>query len=148
MFPPPTPKEADKKGIQDYIEWDDWKVLGELAKGNGGEHGKRILERDHYREVYHTPEFPTDGDHTTLKLIRKDLNELVVRTESSLTSAYKLLKSDISVVSEDGLKKVKALSDMSNVVKSLTQKPLEIVRLYAKPEFAAAARAKVDERLK
>lgn len=147
-FPPPIPKEAGKSGIQDYLEWDDWRVLGELAKGNGGEHGKRLLERNHYREVYHTPEFPTDGDLGFLKLIRKNLGDLVVRTESSQTSAYKLEKSDISVVSEDVLKKVKALSDMSFVVKSLTQKPLEIVRLYSKPEDAVKARAKVDELLK
>jgi len=148
VFPPPTPKEPGKSGIQDYLEWDDWRVLGELAKANGGDHGKRISQRDHYREVYHTPEFPTEGDRTTLNLIRKTLGALVVRTESSLTSAYKLEKSDISVVSEDGLRKVKALSDMSFVVKSLTQKPLEIVRLYSKPEDAAVARGKVDELLK
>ncbi len=147
-FPHPLPKDKDHSGIEDYLMWDDWRVLGELGSGNGGDHGHMIVSRNHYREIYHTPEFPTDGDRTTLKLIRGHLGDLVIRTESSLTSAYKLLKSDVSVVSEDGLKKMKPLSDMSSVVKSLTQQPLEIVRLYAKPENAGEARRKVDQLLK
>ncbi len=143
QFPSPV---AD--GINDYLAWDDWRVLGKLAEGGGGEHGRRLRERDHYREIYQTPECPTDGDRTTMKLISKTLGALVAKTESSKTSAYKLEISDISVVSEDGLKRVKALSEMSSVVKSLTQKPLEIVRLYSTPENAATARQIVDELLK
>lgn len=143
QFPPPNEGK-----IQDYLRWDDWRVLGELANGGGGDHGDRLHKRDHYREIYHSREFLEGSDRDTLKLLGKALGDLVARTESSLTSAYKLEKSDISVVSEDGLKRVKALSDMSAVVKSLTQKPLEIVRLYSKPEHAAEARQKVDELLK
>jgi len=144
VFPPPSPEK-----IEEYLQWNDWRVLGLLADGgNGGEHGGRIRERNHYREIYHTPESPSDGDLIALKLIKRELGDLVATVESSTTSAYKLLDSDISVVSEDGLKRVKALSDMSAVVKSLTQKPLEIVRLYSKPEHAAEARQKVDKLLK
>lgn len=43
-FPEPTPKSI---GL--YHKWDDWKVLGELAGGGGGEHGRRLRERNHYR---------------------------------------------------------------------------------------------------
>ncbi len=144
LFPQPT-----VDGIKEYLTWDDWKVLGKLADGGGGDHGRRLRERDHYREVYHTRESPDDGDRMSVNAVRNTLGDLVIRTESSKTSAYKLEKSaDIAVVSEDGLKNVQALSNLSSVVKSLTQKPLEIVRLYSKPEHAADARRKIDDLLK
>lgn len=143
MFPPPT---ADKIG--DYLGWDDWKVLGLLTDPiNGGEHGDRLRRRDHYREVHHTPEHPSDGDKTALKLIRHSLGELVATVESSKTSTYKLEASDISVVTEDDLRRVRPLSHHSSVVRNLNQVPIEIVRLYAKPENAAEARRKVAELL-
>ncbi len=37
QFPRPTGPDLDR-----YLEWDDWKVLGLLADGRGGEHGQRI----------------------------------------------------------------------------------------------------------
>ncbi|WP_230682059.1 hypothetical protein, partial [Streptococcus pneumoniae] len=80
------------------LEWNDWRVLGLLADvKNGGEHGDRIRQRNHYREVFHSPESPTDGDLSTLSLIRKILGDSVVAVEQSKTSTYKLEASDISV---------------------------------------------------
>ncbi len=76
MFPPPT---ADKIG--EYLDWNDSKVLGLLRhEKNGGEHGDRLRRRDHYREVHHTPEHPSDGDKTTLKLIRHSLGGLLLQS--------------------------------------------------------------------
>ena len=37
IFSPPK-----GSGLVDYLQWDDWRVLGKLAEGNGGEHGVRI----------------------------------------------------------------------------------------------------------
>jgi hypothetical protein len=144
MFPPPTPDH-----IKDYLGWDDWKVLGLLSdEKNGGEHGDRLRRRDHYRDVYHTPESPTDGDRSTLSLIRQNLGDLVATVESSKTSTYKLEASDISVVTEDDLRRVRPLSHHSSVVRNLNQFPIEIVRLFAKPEHAPEARLKVAQLLK
>lgn len=142
-FPPPTPDR-----INDYLRWDDWRVLGRLADGEGGYHGNCLRQRNHYREVYHTPESPNDGDRTALKLIRQSLDNLVVAAEPSKTSAYKLETSDVSVVTEDELRKVRPLSHYSSVVRTLNQHPIEIVRLYSKPEHADEARAKVTALLK
>ncbi len=143
-FPLPTAET-----IGEYLGWNDWRVLGLLADdANGGEHGDRLRRRDHYREVYHTPENPTDGDLSTLKLIRRDLGDLVVTVESSKTSTYKLEASDLSVVTEDEVRRVRPLSHYSSVVRNLNQHPIEIVRLYSKPEHTAAARTKVAELLK
>lgn len=142
-FPPPTPER-----ISDYLQWDDWRVLGRLAEGGGGEHGDRLRKRDHYREVYHTPESPGESDRSLLGLVRKLLGDLIVAVESSKTSSYKLEAPDISVVTEDDLRRVRPLSHYSAVVKSLNQHPLELSRLYSTPEHAAEARAKVADLLK
>jgi HD superfamily phosphohydrolase len=143
-FPPPTPE-----GIADYLPWNDWRILGLLADGqSGGEHGDRLRERNHYREVYHTPECPTEGDRTALALIRNSLGDLVVAVESSKTSTYKLEASDIPVVTEDDLRRVRPLSHFSSVVRNLTQHALEIIRIYSSPKQASAARARVVELLK
>lgn len=142
-FPPPTPE-----GIAEYLKWDDWRVLGRLADEKGGEHGNRLRRRDHYREVRHTPETPTEGDLSALVLIGKALGSLIIATESSTTSAYKLQAPDISVVTEDEPRKVRPLSHYSAIVKALSEKRLEIVRLYARPEDADKARAKIADLLK
>jgi HD superfamily phosphohydrolase len=143
-FPPPKAET-----IEEYLGWNDWRVLGLLAdEKSGGEHGDRLRRRDHYREVFHTPESPTDGDRTVLGLIRRSLGDLVVTVESSKTSTYKLEASDISVVTEDDVRRVRPLSHYSSVVRNLNQHPIEIVRLYSKPERSEAARAKVAELLK
>lgn len=135
--------------IEEYLSWNDWRVLGLLTdEGTGGEHGDCLRRRDHYREVYHSPECPTDGDRTVLGLIRGSLADLVVTVESSKTSTYKLETSDLSVVTEDDVRRVRPLSHYSSVVRNLNQHPIEIVRLYSRPENTAAARAKVVELLK
>lgn len=94
-FPRPTSEE-----IGEYLRWNDWRVLGHLADGDGGEHGGRLCDRNHYREVFHTPESPTDGHLDLLQVIRKSLGDFVATAESSETSAYKLAASDILVVTE------------------------------------------------
>ncbi len=142
-FPLPT-----KEGIKEYLKWDDWRVLGMLSQGGGGEHGRRLLERDHYREIHHTPENPTEQDRAMLQNVKNAVGDLVVAEESSTTSSYKLQRPDIAVVTEDELRRVRPLSHFSSVVKNLNENPIEIARLYARPKDAVAARAKVSSLLK
>jgi uncharacterized protein len=139
-FPEPTKDQIDA-----YLKWDDWRVLGALADGKGGEHGDRIRQRCHYREIYHTRESPAVADRKLLQVIqnRLKLDNLVVATESSKTSTYKLDPSDISVVTEDEQRRVDPLSEHSSIVKHWNQHPLEIVRLYSTPENASQARAQI-----
>jgi len=111
--------------------------------GNFNEHGLRLCERDHYREVFHTPEIALHGDQTLLTVIENSLGDLVAAKKPFKTSTYKLEASDVSVVSDDGNQRVMPLSHHSCVVRDLNQHALEIVRLYSTPENAKAARAKV-----
>jgi hypothetical protein len=59
MLPEGVFSRPDEAGLDDYLRWDDWRVLGELANGAGGEHGRRLAQRDHFRKVYHTPDSPS-----------------------------------------------------------------------------------------
>ncbi len=52
-FLPPT-----ETNIDEYLDWDDWKVGGLIKEGKAGLHGEIILNRLHYRRVYETKEVP------------------------------------------------------------------------------------------
>lgn len=138
-FPLPT-----KDGIQEYLGWDDWKVLGQLANGGGGEHGGRLRDRNHYRQVYSTPENPSQGYPDLTAVLQNTLADLIVAEESSTTSSYKPLVPDILVVNESDSSRVSPLSRCSSIARNLTDNPIEILRLYALPERAAEVRERVD----
>ncbi len=141
MFPAPEP---DK--LNDYIAWDDWKVLGLLADGQGGEHGQRLCRRNHYREIYHTPECPDDADLRELADVEQELKEYVVAREEAGKSWYKLDHTDIPIVSDSEEGKPLPLSQLSPVIRNI--RATRRVSLYARPEQAREARAKVAERRK
>ena len=136
LFPRP-----DAPGLDEYLKWDDWRVLGLLADGRGGDHGRRLAERDHYREVFHTPETPTPADFGELDRVRQALGDLIKAEESAEKSWYKLGTADIPVVSRSGGVKVKPLSAYSSVVASL--QPIRKVMVYARRED----RTRVDHQL-
>jgi len=135
------PKPEDT-GLSDYLRWDDWRVLGALADGKGGDHGKRLAERNHFREVYHTPESPTADDLITLGQVREALGDLLQAEELSETSAYKFGKPDIPVVSDNPDRAVKPLSTVSSVVQGLL--PVGKVMLYCRKEDVQEARKRVQ----
>ena len=134
-FPPPS----DMAG---YLDWDDWKVLGLLHSGSGGDHGTRLATRNHYREIYHTPETPQPRDWDRLARIKEELGDLIVAEEEAGKSWYKAGKSDIPVASEVEIGTVLPLSEYSDVVKRLAGN--QQVLLYVEPERAAEAIQKRD----
>ena len=77
-FPKPTDEELDE-----YLLWDDWRVLGLLADGKGGEEGTRLAKRDHFREIIHTPETPSTEDLERLEKWRRALGDLLAAEDSS-----------------------------------------------------------------
>lgn len=103
----------------EYLKWDDWRVLGLLSQGEGGEHGRRLCERDHYRMVYETPETPTDDDKERLEAVKNALGNKV-RHEVSLGKAwYKFASDDIPICSENPEGIVRPLSEHSAAVKGI-----------------------------
>jgi HD superfamily phosphohydrolase len=132
LFPKPKGTQLDR-----FLAWDDWRVLGLLAKGKGGEHGKRLATRDHYREIIHTPETPTPDDLGRLQNWRHALGELLAAELPAEKSWYKAGPPDVQVVTESPAPEVKPLSTYSSVVRNI--EPIRQVRLYARPERRAEA---------
>ena len=125
-FPPPTEKD-----ITEYLKWDDALVLGKLTDGQGGEHGRRLLERDHYRRVIETPETPKQDDRKRLDRWRDALGELLVSEEHADKSWYKIEK-DIPILCEEEYPKVRLLSRFSSFVSKIES--IKQIKLYVKKE--------------
>ena len=117
----PTP---DRDGLDEYLKWDDWSVQGMLARGQGGPHARRMLERDHYRQIYRSKDRPqTLGEvlggekrktELAMELLRKSGIEVEIKT--SKNSWYKVKEgSAITVVNESNPKNLGPLSQYSPI---------------------------------
>lgn len=131
-FPRPVDRELDE-----FLRWDDWRVLGALSEGHGGDHGRRLAGRDHYREVFHTPESPKRKDLTELKRVRERLGDLVQTVERADKSWYKVGMPDIPIVSDNPGQRVALLSEYSPLVGRL--KPIEKTMVFCRVEDVAEA---------
>jgi HD superfamily phosphohydrolase len=139
VFPKPTTSE-----LLEYLKWDDWRVLGLLTDGRGGEHGLRLTTRNHFRNIFSTPEVSKLSDMDELKLVKEKLGTLVAAEEPASKSWYKTGTPDIRVVS--ATKGPLPLSKYSSVLANL--KANNQVLLYVRPEHADDARKKLSEVLK
>ena len=141
VFPSP-----ENDGIDEYLKWDDWRVLGRLAEDDGGEHGKRLHDRRHFRQIWESPESPLAAAQERLDELRTALGDILVAEERSEKSWYKTGNPDVQVVNEDS-DEVRPLSDYSPVIKQLKEAPHRQMRLYSLPEEAEKGRRIVQEKL-
>lgn len=134
QFPPPTAER-----LKEYLEWDDWKVLGLVSSGQGGEAGNILKARNHHRAVFETPEAAAQADLAAATAGRAAIENagLPVWEERASKSWYKLGRADIPIVGADGA--VRPLSTVSTVVGEI--KPVNQVRLYVRSADAAKARS-------
>lgn len=117
-FPPPTSVD----NLRAYLSWDDWRMLGEIQTGGGGEHGEIIRNRNHYRMVYETPEFAEQADLEEGDAAAVALSALKPYTDSATGKWYKYKDDEILVASGEYntlKKKLKPLSEISTVVRGL-----------------------------
>jgi hypothetical protein len=136
-FPKPTGPELDA-----FLQWDDWRVLGALADGQGGEHGRSLATRNHYREVYHTPESPRHKDRAQLKRVRKCLSALLRSEGRADKSWYKVGNPDIPVVSDNPDRQVAPLSGYSPLVGRL--RPIDKTMLFCDSADVEEARRRIQ----
>jgi uncharacterized protein len=138
ILPGGTLPRPDEAGIEEFLKWDDWKVLGLLSNGAGGEHGRRLRERDHFRSVYHTTETPSLEELEELENVRKELGGLVIAEGNGAASWYKTGKLDIPVLSDVRNRITEPLSKRSKVVAAMS--PNNQVLLYVRPEDVPEAK--------
>jgi hypothetical protein len=137
-FPKPIGDDLDA-----YLGWDDWRVLGLIAQGEGGEHAARLARRDHYREITHTSEAPTADELERLDRWRTMLGDQIAAEIPAEKSWYKTGQKDVQIMAETARPDVKPLSTFSSVVKNM--KPVRQVRLYAIPEERDRARSRMKQ---
>jgi HD superfamily phosphohydrolase len=138
QFPPPI-----DAGLDDFIRWDDWKVVGMLSDGKGGDHGARLRDRNHFRSVYQTAESPDLDDLKRLDAVRSALGDLVVDEGHAEKSWYKTGATDIPVVNDSSPTQAQPLSKYSKIVLNLPSS--NQVLLYSTPENASTARSKASD---
>lgn len=129
-FPPPT----NLASLNAYLEWTDWRVLGLLQEGKGGDHGAIIRERKHFKKVYATKEAPDKADLEFAEKACEHLGDSVGFVDQAEKSWYKFQDQDIPVL--QGTKGAKVfltpLSKLSSVVKGL--KSVNQTRIYVPNE--------------
>jgi hypothetical protein len=131
-FPPPTE-------IKKFLEWDDWRVLGMLAAGGGGEHGEILKDRRHYRQVFETTEIADDGQFEFVEELEKKLGHLGCVARDAEKSWYKSGSDEIKVWRTSGVvPRSVPLATLSPVVRGLIK--VNRRRLYVPAENRQAAR--------
>jgi hypothetical protein len=128
--------------LQDYLTWDDWKVLGLLSSKQGGEHGRRLAERDHFREITKTSESPKAEDRDRLAQWREALGDLLKAEIAAEKSWYKVGPTDIPVLTEERSPRVIPLSELSSTVRNMD--PVHQIRLYVRGEDRDEAEKKLN----
>jgi len=124
-FPPPTSEE----NIDSYLSWDDWRVLGLLSQGKGGEPGRILCNRQHHRCIYSTPEVPDENDLDKASEILEKLSDLVGFVDEAKKSWYSIGEEDIMIVKQRGMQEdVLPLSSLSSIVRGLV--PVRQRRIY------------------
>lgn len=137
-FPRPIGEE-----LKEFSKWDDWRVLGLLADGKGGEHGIRLINRNHYRLAYSSPEVSTTDDLAYTDKVKEKLGKLIVSDEEASKSWYKTGPPDIPIVSDFDPKEVSPLSKFSKVVANMGAN--NQILIYVRPEDAEKANKIVRE---
>lgn len=139
-FPPPTSLQR----LKQYLEWNDWRVLGMIDSGRGGEHGRILRNREHYRSVFETPEVPAVTDLERVERVRKALGTKVGFVDKAENSWYKFEAADVPVLRRPGERgeHLLGLSQMSSVVSGL--KSVNQTRVYVPYEKRDEAMSVVD----
>lgn len=133
VFPPPT-----EDAIGDYFSWDDWKVSAKLHAGEAGEHGERLMGRNHYRLCFATSEVPSAEELQRFEHAVDAMSDLPHRALEASKSWYKVGGAEIRVNVNQGQKKVPVpLATKSPIVNGL--KTVNQQRAYVPVELRSEA---------
>ena len=137
-FPSP-----DDQGIEEYLMWDDWLVLGKVSKGEAGEHGDAIRERNPHRRVHETGETPNEIETRQFERILEELGELAAFEGNATRPWYSLGTQDLLIVPNGSRepKRGSPLSHYSAIVRNM--EPVAQRRLYVRPTDRPEAQSRI-----
>ena len=137
QFPPPTT-------VADFLEWDDWKVLGLISEEKAGDHGEILRSRQHYRMVFTTTEVVTDDEISQVEELADKLEPHGCVVRDAEKSWYKSGSAEIKVWRTSGSSKRSVpLQTLSPVVAGLIK--VNQRRLYVPEGNRQAAEAAVRQ---
>ncbi len=137
VFPPPD--EVDK-----FLEWDDWRVLGLISEKKGGDHGKILRKRKHYRMVFSTPEVVNPDGIGKVAELNDKLKEYECVVRNAEKSWYKSGSEEIKVwQTSGGTKRSVPLQTLSPVVDGLIK--VNQRRLYVPERHRSKAESLVQQ---
>jgi HD superfamily phosphohydrolase len=138
------PSPDSKKELDRFMEWDDYRVMGLIAAGQGGEHGKRLIERDHYRLVCELEESDARLDELEASTRRNEailesLKPMLKFVDQPRSEWYKMKSAgdEIILVEDDGDSVIGPLSRHSALMRSINIGYLSFVYVD-KPDAEAA----------
>lgn len=111
-------------GLDEYLKWDDCRVLGLLADGKGSPHAERMLGRGQYRQIYRSKDRPhtlgdtLGGEKRKTELLFESLSKSGIEAEMKETKNrwYKAREgSAITVVNESDPSELAPLSEFSQI---------------------------------
>jgi hypothetical protein len=120
-YPPPNTPEQ----LKSFLEWDDFRVMGLLARGEGGEHGERLMTRNHYRlvcEIEHLDATLTELNRSNKRAeeIVKALGDRVKHVYRPKALWYKTKADDeLILVDDESHRQIGYLSSFSALMKSI-----------------------------
>ena len=123
VFRPPT----SNANLLKYLEFDDWKVHGDIKNGKGGEHGKHILERTPYRCIKTWEQALSEETTNEINDLEKCYSDKDYFVDKDVSTKWYKLDKDIWI-SNDQTGKSYPLSLKSQIVKSIGQP--EVTRFY------------------
>ena len=118
---PDTPEQ-----LESFLKWDDFRVMGLLVGGKGGEHGERLMNRDHYRLVCEIESLDTSVSEMDRSIKRSDT--IVKAIGSSVTHVYRpkrpewyksVANDELILVDDESRLQIRYLSSYSALIKSI-----------------------------
>jgi uncharacterized protein len=136
----PRPDSVDQ--LNEFLKWDDYRVMGHLVAGEGGEHGRRLMTRNHYRLVCEltesdaTPQQLADSAERN-KAIVAALQPYVKHVTQPKSTWYKSKANDLVLVEDSTKEQIGFLSNYSALLGSINYGSSQFV--YAdRPDIPAA----------
>lgn len=139
------PRPDSTEELERYLKWDDYRVMERLVGGKGGEHGDRLMKRNHFRLACELEVSDASVDEFTASkkkndLIVAELGPMVKYDFSPKASWYKTNPTlELLVVDNDGKTEVGLLSEHSAFMKSINIGYLRFI--YVDKDDAEKARA-------
>jgi hypothetical protein len=132
------PSPSSINTLEEYVKYDDWSIYSDIKNELAGEHGRIIMDRNHYRVVYETKDIPDLDEIAKKDRIIQELGN-IFGFEAAAEKSWYSNEGEITILRDDLSKdNICSLSELSHVVKNL--KKSYLCRIYVPMDKKVEAR--------